>query len=42
VTGELDAAREAGLQTILSLREGNGVVRAPIDHDAVASFSDLE
>ena len=41
VTAELDAAREAGLQTVLSLREGNGIVRAPIDHDAVASFNDL-
>lgn len=42
ITAELDAAREAGLQTVLSVREGNGVVRAPIAHDAVASFSDLE
>ncbi len=42
VAAELDAAREAGLQTILSIREGNGIVRQPINHDAVASFDDLQ
>lgn len=42
VAAELAAAREAGFKTVLSIREGNGVVRAPIDHDAVASFNDLE
>jgi enolase-phosphatase E1 len=41
IPAELDAAREAGLQTILAIREGNGVVQAPIGHDAVASFGDL-
>ena len=42
VAAELDAAREAGLQTILSIREGNGIVRQPINHDAVASFDDFQ
>jgi enolase-phosphatase E1 len=42
VAGELDAADEAGLQTVLSIREGNGLVRKPIIHDAIASFNDLE
>ena len=42
VTAELDAAEDAGFQTVLSLREGNGVIKKPINHDAVASFSDLE
>ncbi|MEP6904203.1 MAG: acireductone synthase, partial [Actinomycetota bacterium] len=42
VSAELDAAAEAGFQTVLSIREGNGVVRSPINHDAVASFGDLE
>jgi enolase-phosphatase E1 len=42
VLAELDAARNAGMQTTLSIREGNGIVRPPINHDAVASFSDLE
>lgn len=41
VLAELDAAREAGLPTVLSIREGNGIVRQPINHDAVASFDDL-
>ncbi len=39
---ELDAARAAGFGTILSIREGNGVVRHPIHHDAVASLADLQ
>jgi len=42
VSAELDAADEAGFQTVISIREGNGVVQKPINHDAVASFSDLE
>ena len=39
---ELDAARNAGMQTTLSIRAGNGIVRQPIYHNAVASFSDLK
>jgi enolase-phosphatase E1 len=42
VSTELDAAEEADFQTVLSIREGNGIVRQPINHDAVASFKDLE
>ncbi len=39
---ELDAAHNAGMPTTLSIREGNGMVRHPIHHNAVASFKDLE
>ena len=42
VAAELDAAEEAGFQTVLSIREGNGVVQKPINHNAIASFSDLD
>jgi enolase-phosphatase E1 len=42
ITAELDAAQQAGFQTVLSIREGNGIIQKPIAHDAVASFSDLE
>lgn len=42
VPAELDAAHEAGLPTALSIRAGNGIVRQPINHDAVASFGDLD
>lgn len=41
ISAELDAAQEAGLQTVLSIREGNGMVKKPINHDAVASLTDL-
>lgn len=40
-TGELDAARAAGLRTVLSVRARNGIVRHPIDHDAAGSFADV-
>lgn len=40
-TDELDAARAAGLRTILSVRAGNGVVPHPIGHDAAGSFADI-
>lgn len=39
VAAELDAARDAGLQTLLSVRPGNGRVKAPIEHDAVGDFN---
>jgi enolase-phosphatase E1 len=39
---ELDAAQTAGLQTLLSIRAGNGIVQSPINHDAIASFEDLK
>ncbi len=41
VVAELDAAYDAGLRTALSMRPGNGVVKAPIEHDAVGSLTDL-
>lgn len=41
VVAELDAATEAGFQTLLSIREGNGIIHKPIHHDAIASFKDL-
>ena len=42
ILAELDAADEAGFQTVLTVREGNGVVQKPINHNAIASFGDLE
>jgi enolase-phosphatase E1 len=42
VLAELEAAENAGMQTVLSVREGNGLVRKPINYDVVASFSDLK
>jgi enolase-phosphatase E1 len=41
VLEELDAAAEAGFQTIVTIREGNGILRQPINHDALASFTNL-
>lgn len=41
VLAELDAAQNAGMQTVISIREGNGIVLQPINHNAVASFRDL-
>jgi enolase-phosphatase E1 len=38
---ELDAAREAGMKTILALRPGNRPVELPISHPTVDSFSAL-
>ncbi len=42
VTEELNAASEAGFSTLLSIRAGNGIIRHPINHDAIATFDDLE
>lgn len=42
VSAELDAAEKAEMNTLLSIREGNGIVPKPINHDAIASFNDLE
>ncbi len=42
VVTELDAAHDAGARTALSMRPGNGLVKAPIAHDAVGSLTDLE
>ena len=38
---ELDAARAAGMKTILALRPGNHPVESPVTHPAVTSFSSL-
>lgn len=42
VAAELDAAAEAGLQTVLSVRPGNGAVETPSKYQAVESFESLE
>lgn len=42
VSGELDAAKTAGLQTILSLREGNAVVANLDQYQSINSFAELE
>jgi enolase-phosphatase E1 len=38
---ELDAARAAGMKTILALRPGNRPVELPISHPTVDSFASL-
>ncbi|MBK7708061.1 MAG: acireductone synthase [Acidobacteria bacterium] len=42
VVAELDAARDAGFLTLLSVREGNGKYPHPIQHDVIGSFSDID
>src|SRR5262245_60839372 len=41
VVAELDAARAAGMKTILSLRPGNKPVEPPVNHPLVDSFAAL-
>lgn len=41
VIAELDAARAAGMKTILALRPGNRPVEPPLAHPAVTSFASL-
>ncbi len=41
VIAELDAARAAGMKTILSLRPGNKPVESPANHPAATSFAEL-
>jgi len=41
VIAELDAAREAGMKTILALRPGNRPVEPPVTHTAATSFAEL-
>jgi enolase-phosphatase E1 len=41
VITELDAAREAGMKTILALRPGNHSVESPVNHPTVDSFASL-
>jgi enolase-phosphatase E1 len=38
---ELDAAREAGMKTILAMRPGNRPVEPPVNHPAVDNFAAL-
>ena len=42
ILAELDAASDAGLNTLLSVRPGNGIIHQPINHDAIGSFEDLK
>ncbi len=42
VSAELDAARNAGYETVLSLREGNGQITEDFSHRSVTSFDELE
>jgi enolase-phosphatase E1 len=41
VTAELDAARAAGLKTVLTLRPGNRPIESPTAHATVSSFAAL-
>lgn len=41
VVAELDAAREAGMKTVLAARPGNRPVEPPITHQALTSFAAL-
>lgn len=41
VPAELDAARASGLQTALSIREGNAEIAEDITHRAITSFDNL-
>jgi len=42
ILAELDAARNAGMQTALSIREGYGQIREDFTHRSVNSFDELE
>lgn len=42
VVAELDAARSAGLQTALSLRPGNAVVKMSHGHTEIATFAEVK
>jgi len=41
VTAELDAARAAGLETLLCVRPGSEALPAPIQHAAIHSFNEI-
>ena len=41
VIGELDAARQAGMRTVLSVRPGNKAVTQPHDHPIIEDFAAL-
>jgi enolase-phosphatase E1 len=42
ILAELDAARNAGMQTVLSMREGNGQITEDFTHRSVNSFDEIE
>lgn len=42
VIAELDAARKAGMQTALSLREGNAPIKEETAHRIIQSFDEIE
>ena len=42
ILGELDAARDAGLQTALAIRTGNGQITEDFTHRSVTSFDEIE
>ena len=41
ILAELDAARNTGMQTVLSIREGNGQITEDFTHRSVNSFDEL-
>jgi enolase-phosphatase E1 len=42
ILAELDAARNAGMQTVLSIRTGNGQIAEDFTHRSVNSFDEIE
>jgi enolase-phosphatase E1 len=42
ILAELDAARESGMQTVLSIRPGNGQITEDFTHRSVNSFDEIE
>ncbi len=42
ISAELDAARNAGFETVLALRKGNGQITEDFTHRSVTSFDELE
>jgi enolase-phosphatase E1 len=42
ILAELDAARDAGMQTALSIRTGNGQITEDFTHRSVTSFDEIE
>ena len=42
ILAELDAARESGMQTVLSIRSGNGQITEDFTHRSVNSFDEIE
>ncbi len=41
IAAELDAAKTAGLQTVLAIRQGNAVLERETEHQTVTSFDEL-